>query len=484
MYFTEYFQIDPKLLKEYGALNISLINDLPLFVDPFLLYTHKNTNFKKLHDELLEYIIFLKRKSKYKLSEGLIKQWYYFPEVSQNWLGFSETGNKGRGLGSKFAKELKKNLPLIFKYSGKEKLTEEAHLETITLFNEGVGRDMISDFTVNLIKEFLLNYTSEFTKLNIKPELTDEFSIQKVKFDYITESWLPATFILPKFQNDYILLSPKSILTKDNTWINRANLYSRFNTVISSLDNEILRAKINRYLTKLLPKHHAPTQKQFTKAVKTTIQKYPICIDQYISIQERKSKMAIAKSKKRVNYIETLHVDQVTNLNEKLATSTKYFDIAPNSYKEALSRISFLKQVIEKNDGYKSLYYKGKPIKSEKDIQLIFKLVWYNTIFDVNAEPNNGRGPVDFKISYGSKDKTLIEFKLAKNSQLKKNMKSQLNVYKSANETNKGITIIVFFTKEEEARMENILVQLKIENSRHIIRIDARKDNKKSASKV
>ena len=82
------------------------------------------------------------------------------------------------------------------------------------------------------------------------------------------------------------------------------------------------------------------------------------------------------------------------------------------------------------------------------------------------------------------KDKTLIEFKLAKNSQLKKNMKSQLNVYKSANETNKGITIIVFFTKEEEARMENILVQLKIENSRHIIRIDARKDNKKSASKV
>ena len=155
-----------------------------------------------------------------------------------------------------------------------------------------------------------------------------------------------------------------------------------------------------------------------------------------------------------------------------------------NSYKEALSRISFLKQVIEKNDGYKSLYYKGKPIKSEKDIQLIFKLVWYNTIFDVNAEPNNGRGPVDFKISYGSKDKTLIEFKLAKNSQLKKNMKSQLNVYKSANETNKGITIIVFFTKEEEARMENILVQLKIENSRHIIRIDARKDNKKSASKV
>ena len=45
---------------------------------------------------------------------------------------------------------------------------------------------------------------------------------------------------------------------------------------------------------------------------------------------------------------------------------------------------------------------------------MFFGLLLQRTRFDVNREPNNGRGPVDFKISDGALDKSLIEFKLAK----------------------------------------------------------------------
>ena len=38
IYFTDFFEVAPEVLESYGALNISLINDLPLFVDPFLLF--------------------------------------------------------------------------------------------------------------------------------------------------------------------------------------------------------------------------------------------------------------------------------------------------------------------------------------------------------------------------------------------------------------------------------------------------------------
>ena len=38
VYFSEIFGIEESVLVEYGALNISLVTDLPLFVDPFLLY--------------------------------------------------------------------------------------------------------------------------------------------------------------------------------------------------------------------------------------------------------------------------------------------------------------------------------------------------------------------------------------------------------------------------------------------------------------
>lgn len=41
VYFTDFFNINEDVLNQYGAFNISLINDLPLFIDPFLLYASK-----------------------------------------------------------------------------------------------------------------------------------------------------------------------------------------------------------------------------------------------------------------------------------------------------------------------------------------------------------------------------------------------------------------------------------------------------------
>ena len=37
IYFSDVFEVPPESLEEYGAFNISLITDLPLFIDPFSL---------------------------------------------------------------------------------------------------------------------------------------------------------------------------------------------------------------------------------------------------------------------------------------------------------------------------------------------------------------------------------------------------------------------------------------------------------------
>ena len=44
VYFTDVFQLDPQTLDNYGAFNISIINDLPLFIDPFLLFNSERLN--------------------------------------------------------------------------------------------------------------------------------------------------------------------------------------------------------------------------------------------------------------------------------------------------------------------------------------------------------------------------------------------------------------------------------------------------------
>lgn len=61
-----------------------------------------------------------------------------------------------------------------------------------------------------------------------------------------------------------------------------------------------------------------------------------------------------------------------------------------------------------------------------------------NNDFDVNREPTNGRGPVDFTVSFGSQDASPIEFKLAKSSSLKRHLERQVEIYEKANQTNPG----------------------------------------------
>ena len=103
IYFTDYFNVSEETLEEYGAFNISLVTDLPLFIDPFLLFASEKEEYQALHDNMIGYLSFLRTKSESgDISEGLIKAWFRFAEVKQNWLGFCETGNTGRGLGGKF----------------------------------------------------------------------------------------------------------------------------------------------------------------------------------------------------------------------------------------------------------------------------------------------------------------------------------------------------------------------------------------------
>jgi hypothetical protein len=163
LYFSDVFSVDPDILEEYGAFNISLVNDLPLFVDPFLLFNSRNYTHQTLHNEIIQYLRFLKDRSEARtIDNGLLHSWFMFSEIKQNWLGYSIVGNNGSGLGIDFARALHENLYTVFSNFGREPVTQGSHLEKLCLIKSGVGRDNISDFTTNLIKDFLLNYTQEF----------------------------------------------------------------------------------------------------------------------------------------------------------------------------------------------------------------------------------------------------------------------------------------------------------------------------------
>ena len=485
IFFSDYFGISSDVVEEYGAINISLIYDFPLFIDPFLLFNNEDPILHNIHDEMISYLKFIQLKSERinNPSKGMLKSWFVFSEVKQTWLGLSRNGNSGRGLGYDFAKNLYEGLSTILNSFGKELLTKSSHMEKLCLISPRVGRDKISDFTTNFALNYLLEYTEKFARSYIDPSKCRCFNVPRVYFDYTFQKWVSKSFFLPEFNNDFVLLTPKCILTRDDTFINRRDMIDHLSYIAPAVDDETLRFELDNYLTNVLSEENNETDKNNKeKAAELLIRKHPEIIDYYLKYKEDHAQDATSVSIEQVNEVKLLLNNQVKNLVGLLRRNTSFYDLNSDAYDESLARLNFLKHVIEDQDGYRLFYVDGKPIKKESILQILFRLVWFGTAFDVNREVNNGRGPVDYKISSGKYNSSLVEFKLATNSKLKQNLMNQVEIYTQAADTNYSIKAIIYFTESEYKKVTQILTDIGMIGSRDIVLIDARIDNKPSAS--
>lgn len=487
IYFSEHFEIDHSLVEDSGFLDISLVCDNPAFVDPFLIFV--NPKYKDLHNFIVDYLKFLRDESvgNEQLSHGQFQHYYKFPEVKQAWLGFSVDGNAGLGLGPDFANSLFSSLHSIFKNFGDEKVTKATHLEKLCLIKEGIGVDKVSDFTLNLIKSYILQRTQEFSLKNIDKKFLKEFAIEKVYFNPSAKTWEGGRFTLPAYnwrsKVDYIVLVPNDILTKEDIWISKNDFLKSNQGIFSVVSNDELREKINRFfennlLTKLDKRKRVVkdfSSKSKSRAFRKTVNKYPVLLDYYIKQKEEMGKDALkthVANSEAVNYfIDAEHVKE--EFSKKNYGPVK-------SYEDCIERLIFYKQILESNAS--NLKVKGNHI-SEKNLQFLFKLTTYNSLFNYDAEVNNGRGPIDFIISMGSQDKTGLEFKLASNSKLKQNLKNQTEIYKVDSNLKYIIKVVFFFTSDELEGVNGILKELgDVPENEKIILIDCRE--KESASNV
>jgi len=352
IYFSDFFDVTPGVISDFGAFNISLINDLPLFIDPFLLFNSENQEYQKLHENMIGYVQFLKIQSGSPLPSGALKAWFYFPEIKENWLGYSKSGNNGRGLGPKFANTLKHNLTTIFSDFGEERNTA-THLEKLTLVKNGVGKDQISDFTCNLICGYLAAYTERFAKLHIDKSKLGTFTVGKIHFDKNTQTWAARQFLLPKLGNQFVLLTPIDMLTKDEAWISHRGMVEDYSAIMSSVDNDQLRSQINTYFTSVLPID--ATQDEVSDAIEKVVTKYPAFLDYYIKLKEKDGRGARMQSAEKIGQASDLFLTQLRILVDKL-DQTKFYQTNTTSFSEGFARVSYLKEVIEKTRWLQDFY--------------------------------------------------------------------------------------------------------------------------------
>lgn len=498
MLFSEKFQIEKDTIEKYGAIDISLVCDIPLFIDPMLIFNSNKPVYRDLHKSIIKYFHFLAKKSEQKLELADIKNWFTFKEVCNNWFGYALEGNKGSALDIEFGKFLYNNIKFVLKTND---IPSGEHAEKIMLLYEGSGRDKISDMTVNLIKGFLCEYTQTFAKKYLKESDCAIFPVEKAEFNYETESFITKEYYLPfiineKGEDEFILLTPSDILRKNEPSLNRDHFLKNNRKVRDHIENDVLKAQVNNYIAKAVAAYEKEQQRNKKKPREGSIRKiereafaeivkeHPEIYDYYIKMREEEKE----EIKKECIEEVDIQIDKFINNAKELINiyqkSKHEISESSSAYEESKNRMKFFKHIIEDCDGYRNLYYKGERISTENDLQRMFKFVWCRTAFKPDFETNNGRGPADVVVSKGMNNQNVIEFKLASNPNLK-HVFEQTEIYKKANEAEKSVIAIFYFTEQELIKV-NKMINDAGQNERideDIILIDCRNDNKPSASK-
>jgi hypothetical protein len=185
--------------------------DIPLYIDPFLLWKSPSLQDSSLHLSVINSFNYLGNQF-IKGDSDSVQTLIQASECNEIGLGNSKT-KTGKRIGEKTAQEilsLYKNIPQISK-SG------FIHFEEIQLLVDNIAEDRVSDIASNLMKSFLIDYTiDQCEKLNIPIE-----QIEIYCFDNKSNKFKKENVYLPLNPGNKtpILLVPKRWL-RYSTYIN------------------------------------------------------------------------------------------------------------------------------------------------------------------------------------------------------------------------------------------------------------------------
>jgi len=244
--------------------------DLPLCIDPFLLYKSRRSDLRGAHDLLLG--LFHAAFSAFRENdEGRVASLIDFPEVSEVRFGYARGGIEGRGIGDVLSRLLVETL------RQSPALVERGlrHVEELQLFGVGIAEDRISDLAANAIKRFLVEYTQSQCQLWRIP-MVEGVPVEHI-WDASRGEWVDSYVRLPfdPRTRRAILLVPRWIVRR-LPWIN----YDDFE-----------RTDLRAFLRSRLPGDSSRLRLTKGRAVEITRTQVRL-VDDYVSRKEREAHLA------------------------------------------------------------------------------------------------------------------------------------------------------------------------------------------------
>ena len=442
MLFTEHFKITRTSVDDW--FDPILNHDTKLFIDPFLVFQLKHVDFKDSHQKVVNYFNYVfeliakssgnQSSTHYKKALNIL----LFPEAKELCLGYASGSTLGAGSGYGFSKVI---ADAIWE-SIKAGITHIDHFEELSIFNEGIGADRISDMTANLLRADFVSYTKTVCARHQIPLVSKQ--VHNAFYDFDTNTWLTSVIDLPlnPFSGIHITLVPTTFI-RPLPMINPNDFWD----YVCSRENEILRSNFSYHLKSKVNK------KDIVELARANLQ----VVKRYVDFREQRGAELYDLQKDPDSYY------QWYSRGKEYAASNK-LDFSPPTTPEELFTI--VKQIVEKfknyiemGRGYEVLWAEGRP-RAEKVSQRVFagvaKPYCEFTDIDISKEVNLGAGPVDFKFSRGLSKRALIEVKLASNSKFWNGLTAQLPEYMRTEEITDGLFMVVVYSLKDLRRYNHI----------------------------
>lgn len=224
---SDYYGI-PLLQSETDFAIPYMDEDIPLYVDPFLLWKSPSQMDNMQHLGILESFNNLGRMYLDGKKEEAVSNLVFLSECDEVGLGLSKTRN-GRPISREVAKEileLFEAIPQVQHYGFR-------HLEQIQLLIDQISKDRISDIACSLMKSFLIDYTiDQCLKLGIPMQDVGEF-----RYDYKQGKVIKEDVKLPVNEESKqpVIFVPKRWL-RFTPWLNYDDYFKNY--LINNIERE------------------------------------------------------------------------------------------------------------------------------------------------------------------------------------------------------------------------------------------------------
>lgn len=381
---------------------------------------------------------------------------FSFPEKDIKGLHFGTAKVRpyGTGFTGSTAHEALSTIYKIVK-SGVE---DSSILRLLSVFQEGVGVDRISDMIISIVYECVLAYSERiFNEFHVKGR--KDFPYGKSVYSLLfSEKDIP------------ILTVPTSILSEIPIALSRDEI-----DYVVSENHMIRRLMDDRFMRSYEDYENAKKEyDEYSKAKLLEIAlRYKEVLDGLLSREKTQQITPYDFFRDKKGLYETVNGQPYYQL--LLQFSPSIHNEGETLLQTILILVKDFKFLLENKNVKTLLYNPDNTVKREVDAHMLFLTVAYmakkTARWDYSFEPNCGHGSVEFRFSFNH-EVVVVEFKLSTHDKLIHGYQRQLQDYMNNEETPFGIYVIV--EVEGGHKVDKVIEELSpISPNKPIIRINA-----------